>query len=113
MNLITNLKKYFFAQGIKVDAYMASILVGLTRLVCSMANTVLLRRYKRRVLCIISSLGMAICMTVSGYYKMKIEEGSTEGNWVRFLLKSFGAVTHPTVDRDQSCLTCVITEVAY
>ncbi|XP_033231850.1 facilitated trehalose transporter Tret1-like [Belonocnema kinseyi] len=71
--------------GVQVDAYVASILVGLTRFLCSMVNTVLLRRCKRRVLCIISGFGMAICMSVSGYFKMKIEEGSTEGNWVPVL----------------------------
>lgn len=71
--------------GIEINAYIASILVGLTRFLCSMVNTVLLRRCKRRILCIISSVGMAICMSVSGYYRLKIEEGSNEGNWVPVL----------------------------
>lgn len=50
-----------------------------------MVNTWLLRRYKRRPLCIISSLGMAICMSVSGYFTLQIKNGSTSGNWVPVL----------------------------
>ncbi|XP_057320888.1 facilitated trehalose transporter Tret1-like [Microplitis mediator] len=68
-----------------VDEYVASILVGLTRFLCSMVNTWLLRRYKRRPLCIISALGMAICMSISGYFTLQIKNGSTSGNWVPVL----------------------------
>lgn len=47
-----------------------------------MVNTWLLRRYKRRALCIISSLGMAVCMTVSGYFTLNIRNGDRSGYWV-------------------------------
>ena len=70
--------------GSGVDAYIASILVGVTRFLCSMVNTWLLRRYKRRLLCIISSLGMTLCMTVSGYYTYLIRNGDRSGYWVSF-----------------------------
>ncbi|XP_023247645.1 facilitated trehalose transporter Tret1-like, partial [Copidosoma floridanum] len=53
-------------------SYVASVLVGLTRFFCSMVNTVLMRRFPRRVLCIVSSIGMAVCMAVSGYFTMII-----------------------------------------
>ena len=65
-----------------IDSHKASILVGLTRFFCSMVNTWLLRRFKRRPLCIISSLGMAMCMLVSGYFTLLIQEGATGVSWV-------------------------------
>ncbi|KAL0101856.1 hypothetical protein PUN28_018418 [Cardiocondyla obscurior] len=40
---------WFQEVGAGVDAYMASILVGLTRFLCSMVNTWLLRRYKKTI----------------------------------------------------------------
>lgn len=73
---------WFQEVGSGVDEYIASILVGVTRFLCSMVNTWLLRRYKRRSLCIISSLGMALCMTVSGYYTYQIKSGDRSGYWV-------------------------------
>lgn len=71
--------------GSGVDPYIASILVGVTRFLCSMVNTWLLRRYKRRALCIISSFGMALCMGVSGYFTLLIKDGDRSGSWVRIL----------------------------
>ncbi|EFN62868.1 Sugar transporter ERD6-like 6 [Camponotus floridanus] len=76
---------WFQEVGAGVDEYLASILVGLTRFLCSMVNTWLLRRYKRRALCIISSFGMAICMTVSGYFTLNIKNGDRSGYWVPVL----------------------------
>ncbi|OAD54262.1 Facilitated trehalose transporter Tret1 [Eufriesea mexicana] len=76
---------WFQEVGSGVDPYIASILVGVTRFLCSMVNTWLLRRYKRRLLCIISSLGMATCMTVSGYYTYLIRNGDRSGYWVPVL----------------------------
>ncbi|KAK2588968.1 hypothetical protein KPH14_001818 [Odynerus spinipes] len=76
---------WFQDVGAGVDAYLSSILVGVTRFFCSMVNTWLLRRYKRRPLCIISSLGMAACMTVSGYFTLCIHQGDRSGYWVPVL----------------------------
>ncbi|XP_047355415.1 facilitated trehalose transporter Tret1-like isoform X1 [Vespa velutina] len=73
---------WFQDVGAGVDAYLSSILVGLTRFLCSMVNTWLLRRFKRRPLCIISSLGMAACMIVSGYFTLRIHQGDRSGYWV-------------------------------
>ncbi|XP_043280516.1 facilitated trehalose transporter Tret1-like isoform X2 [Venturia canescens] len=73
---------WFEEVGAGVDPYLASILVGLTRFFCSMVNTWLLRRYKRRPLCIISSLGMTVCMIVSGYFTLRINEGDRAGAWI-------------------------------
>lgn len=41
----------------------------------SMANTWLMRRYRRRSLLTISAAGMAVCMGVSGLYTNWIHEG--------------------------------------
>ncbi|XP_014477197.1 PREDICTED: facilitated trehalose transporter Tret1-like [Dinoponera quadriceps] len=76
---------WFQEVGAGVDEYIASILVGVTRFLCSMVNTWMLRRYKRRALCIISSLGMAVCMTVSGYFTLNIKNGDRSGYWVPVL----------------------------
>ncbi|KAJ8686483.1 hypothetical protein QAD02_022277 [Eretmocerus hayati] len=73
---------WFEEVGAGINPYVASILVGLTRFFCSMVNTWLLRRFRRRDLCMISSLGMAACMTVSGYATMRILKGDNTGNWV-------------------------------
>ena len=73
---------WFQEVGSGVNEYTASILVGVTRFLCSMVNTWLLRRYKRRPLCMISSLGMAVCMSVSGYYTLLIKDGDRSGYWV-------------------------------
>ncbi|XP_033336137.1 facilitated trehalose transporter Tret1-2 homolog [Megalopta genalis] len=73
---------WFQEVGSGVDPYIASILVGVTRFLCSMVNTWLLRRYKRRPLCIISALGMTICMGVSGYFTLMIRNGDRSGYWV-------------------------------
>lgn len=59
--------------GAQIDEYWGSVFVGLTRFFCSMVNTWLLRRYKRRVLCIISAIGMSICMGISGYFTLQIK----------------------------------------
>ncbi|XP_046617458.1 facilitated trehalose transporter Tret1-like isoform X1 [Neodiprion virginianus] len=74
---------WFEEAEVNVDPYKASIWVGLTRLVCSIGNTYLLRRFKRRMLCITSSVGMAIFMLISGYYtySMKIQKVNL-GDWI-------------------------------
>ncbi|XP_058794243.1 facilitated trehalose transporter Tret1-like [Phymastichus coffea] len=65
------------------NPYLASVFVGLTRFLCSMVNTWLLRRFKRRVLCICSSIGMAACMGVSGYFTMRIlQYNDRSATWV-------------------------------
>ncbi|CAK9798832.1 Facilitated trehalose transporter Tret1 [Anthophora plagiata] len=76
---------WFQEVGSGVNEYIASILVGVTRFLCSMVNTWLLRRYKRRPLCIVSSVGMALCMIVSGYYTYLIKNGDRSGYWVPVL----------------------------
>jgi MFS family permease len=58
-----------------MDPSMATILVGLMRLVMSFFNTALLRRFGRRPLCMLSACGMAVCMVVSGWSTLYIFDG--------------------------------------
>lgn len=62
------------AVGSDVDAYLASILIGTVRLIMSVFNTWMLKRFKRRPLVMTSAAGMAICMAVSGLYTLWIHE---------------------------------------
>ncbi|XP_012220613.1 facilitated trehalose transporter Tret1-2 homolog [Linepithema humile] len=73
---------WFQETGAGVDAYVASILVGIMRFICSMMNTWLLRRFCRRPLCMISAVGMAVCMGISGYASLRIKQGDHSGSWV-------------------------------
>jgi hypothetical protein len=54
---------------------MATILVGVMRLVMSFFITMLLRRFGRRPLCMLSASGMAVCMIVSGFTTWYINDG--------------------------------------
>lgn len=68
--------------GTDINPYLASILIGTVRFCMSMANTFLMRRYKRRTLLSISAFGMAVCMGVSALYTNWIHEGTTTQTWV-------------------------------
>ncbi|XP_046387341.1 facilitated trehalose transporter Tret1-2 homolog isoform X2 [Ischnura elegans] len=52
--------------GGAMNAYVASILVGLVRFTMSLVNIWLFRKFGRRPLCLLSTVGMAICMLTSG-----------------------------------------------
>lgn len=73
---------FFKDVGTDINPYLASILIGTVRFVMSMANTWLMRRFRRRHLLIISAAGMAICMSISGLFTQWIKDGSTTQNWV-------------------------------
>lgn len=73
---------FFQEVGTNIDAYTASIFVGVTRFVMSLMNAWLLKRFKRRPLIMVSSLGMAACMFVSGLVTMWIKQGNKEMAWV-------------------------------
>ncbi|XP_071455063.1 facilitated trehalose transporter Tret1-like [Hetaerina americana] len=62
--------------GGALDEYIASIMIGLIRFLMSLVNIYLFRRFGRRPLCLLSALGMTICMLTSGtsLYLSSIEE---------------------------------------
>ena len=52
--------------GSSVDAFTASIFVGVVRFLMSLLNAWLLKQFKRRHLVMVSSVCMAACMFISG-----------------------------------------------
>lgn len=62
--------------GSDINAYTSSIFVGVTRFAMSLLNAWLLKRFKRRPLVMCSSIGMALCMFVSGTFTKWIKEGT-------------------------------------
>ncbi|XP_021926811.1 facilitated trehalose transporter Tret1-2 homolog isoform X2 [Zootermopsis nevadensis] len=68
--------------GSSMDPSMATILVGLMRLIMSFFNTALLRRFGRRPLCMISACGMAVCLIVSGWTTWYILDGGDGISWL-------------------------------
>lgn len=66
----------------KINPYIASIFVGMVRLIMSILNAWLLKRFKRRPLVMVSAAGMAACMFVSGWFTLWIMQGTTTHNWV-------------------------------
>lgn len=63
--------------GSGVDAFTASIFVGLVRFFMSLLNAWLLKRFKRRFLIMVSTTCMAGCMFISGVVTVWIKEGAT------------------------------------
>ncbi|RZC37799.1 facilitated trehalose transporter Tret1 [Asbolus verrucosus] len=74
--------EFFRAVGSTINAYLASVLLSTVRLFMSIADTYMLRTFSRRPLIMISGLGMAACMLVSGLFTMWIHDGTTALNWV-------------------------------
>ncbi|XP_055595906.1 facilitated trehalose transporter Tret1-like isoform X2 [Uranotaenia lowii] len=68
--------------GTEVNAFTASIFVGMTRFLMSLFNAWLLKRFRRRLLVMVSCTGMAICMFTSGTFTYWIKEGTTTLTWV-------------------------------
>nr|CAD7401560.1 unnamed protein product [Timema poppensis] len=68
--------------------------MGSVRCLMSGCNTGLMKRFGRRPLCMLSGCGMAICLSVSGYFTWRIlKEGDKELNWVPVLCIMLYVVT--------------------
>lgn len=65
-----------------MDAFTVSIFVGVTRFIMSLLNAWLLKRFKRRPLVMISGIGMAIVMFISGTFTKWIKDGTSDQDWV-------------------------------
>ncbi|XP_046388740.1 facilitated trehalose transporter Tret1-like isoform X2 [Ischnura elegans] len=72
--------------GGALDEYIASIMVGLVRFLMSLVNIWLFRRFGRRPLCLLSALGMTICMLTSGtsLYLTSIDEAAFSDSVMKF-----------------------------
>ncbi|CAB0001374.1 unnamed protein product, partial [Nesidiocoris tenuis] len=73
MSILRNRNQLNF-QDVKsgINTYIATILIGLIRMLVGFLTSALLRRYGRRTLCTISGLGMSILLSVSGWYTYRI-----------------------------------------
>ncbi|XP_058824533.1 facilitated trehalose transporter Tret1-like isoform X2 [Topomyia yanbarensis] len=71
--------------GTEVNAYTASIFVGLTRFTMSLLNAWLLKKFPRRQLVMVSTTGMAACMFTSGLFTLWIKDGTTTLTWIPVL----------------------------
>jgi facilitated trehalose transporter len=73
---------FFEAVGTSVNPYIASILIGVIRLVMSLVNTWMLKHFSRRVLIMISATGMGISTFISGLFTYWIKNGTTQHTWI-------------------------------
>ncbi|EFA04822.2 Facilitated trehalose transporter Tret1-2 homolog-like Protein [Tribolium castaneum] len=83
---------FFENVGTNVNPYIASILIGVIRLIMSLLNTWMLKRFSRRVLIMISGSGMALAMLISGLFTSWIKEGTTDLTWVPVVFLLFYVV---------------------
>ncbi|XP_031627835.1 facilitated trehalose transporter Tret1-2 homolog [Contarinia nasturtii] len=73
---------FFNDIGSKVNAYHVSICIGITRFVMSLCNAWFLKKFKRRPLVMVSGIGMAIVMFISGTFTKWIKDGTSQQAWV-------------------------------
>ncbi|KAK5638697.1 hypothetical protein RI129_012992 [Pyrocoelia pectoralis] len=61
---------FFEEANLNIDEHISSIIVGLIRFTMSIAASILINGYGRKILCIISSVGMAVTMfSAAAYFK--------------------------------------------
>ncbi|XP_028131314.1 facilitated trehalose transporter Tret1 [Diabrotica virgifera virgifera] len=68
--------------GSNINPYYASALIGLIRLVLTIANIFILKYITRRAAIMSSAIGMAIFMYISGQYTLWIKQGVSTATWV-------------------------------
>ncbi|XP_056647701.1 facilitated trehalose transporter Tret1-like [Diorhabda sublineata] len=68
--------------GSNINAYFASSFIGLIRLVMAIFNVFILRYINRRTAIMVSGVGMAIFIFISGLYTQWNEEGVTTASWI-------------------------------
>ncbi|KAF5284231.1 hypothetical protein FQR65_LT00231 [Abscondita terminalis] len=73
---------FFQAMGITMDPYLASIIIGSVRLVMSVVYTWLMKRFNRRLLMIVSNIGMCISIGLSGLFTSWIQDGTSSNTWI-------------------------------
>ncbi|XP_034244271.1 facilitated trehalose transporter Tret1-2 homolog [Thrips palmi] len=75
---------FFQETGSTIDAYMATILIGVVRFIGCTTVSLVMTKFGRRTLMLLSSVGQTVFMTMSGYATMCIlqEPGSVSSMWV-------------------------------
>lgn len=74
------------ASGTLVNPYLASVLLGTTRLIFSLCNTVVLKKVGRRPLLIFTTFGMSFCMIISGLITYWLKLGETSFHYLPIVL---------------------------
>ncbi|XP_071454715.1 trehalose transporter 1-like protein isoform X2 [Hetaerina americana] len=96
----------FYAVGVfeemgggALNAYLASVLVGLIRFLMSLVNIWLFRAFGRRTLCIFSAFGMAVTMLVSGtfLYTNELEDPANFSRVERRMVQSLPPYEAPVL----------------
>ncbi|KAK4878042.1 hypothetical protein RN001_010548 [Aquatica leii] len=62
--------------GTEIDPYLASIYISVVKVIMSFVTTVLMKNFNRRTLLLISAVGMALSMTLSGLNTDWIQQGN-------------------------------------
>lgn len=73
---------FFRNVGTNFNPYIASVTIGVIRLVISFLDTWTLKYFNRRTLIMISGLGMTICMLISALFTSWIKNETTNLTWV-------------------------------
>lgn len=76
---------FFEEANLNIDEHMSSIIVGLIRFTMSVAAALLINRFGRRTLCIVSSGGMTVTMLLAGGYFLYYDLFSDEEKRFRVL----------------------------
>ncbi|KAF5284938.1 hypothetical protein FQA39_LY16893 [Lamprigera yunnana] len=73
---------FFKEMGTTIDPYLATVYIGVMRLIMTLVNAILMKRFRRRTLMMISGIGMAVFMGISGLYTKWLKDGTTTSNWI-------------------------------
>ncbi|KAK4878047.1 hypothetical protein RN001_010553 [Aquatica leii] len=65
----------------KIDPYLASIYVFSLKVVVSIAATIMMNKFNRRTLLLVSVGGMAVCISLSGLNTYWIRQGASDHTW--------------------------------
>ncbi|KAK4878043.1 hypothetical protein RN001_010549 [Aquatica leii] len=68
--------------GTDINPYLASIYISGIKVIMSFVTTVLMKKFNRRTLLLISAGGMGLCMTVSGLNTHWIQQGTSSHTWI-------------------------------
>ncbi|KAB0790911.1 hypothetical protein PPYR_02711 [Photinus pyralis] len=84
--VVMNAIIFFQEIGTKTDPYLASTYMAATRFLTTFIYVILTKKFGKRPVLMVSFLGMAISMAVSGLYTYWIRTGTTEYTWVPLVM---------------------------
>ncbi|KAK4877988.1 hypothetical protein RN001_010494 [Aquatica leii] len=85
--LITLNSVIFFKEiGTEIDPYLASIYIFSLRVVATVFGIILMKKFSRRTLLMVSGGGMAVCISLSGLNTYWIQQGTSNHTWIPLCL---------------------------